>query len=55
MRNAVCYKLVSVIVHHAWGGNQGHYTTYFLDHQQQQWFYANDEQVQDRESKGIIV
>ena len=39
MKNAVCYKLVAVIMHHAWGGNTGHYTTYFLDHAQQQWFY----------------
>ena len=45
MKNDVCYKLVAVIMHHAWGGNTGHYTTYFLDHAQQQWFYADDEKV----------
>ena len=43
--NRVCYKLVGVIIHCDWGKAGGHYTCYFLDHSQNQWFYANDEQV----------
>lgn len=28
-----------------WSGDDGHYTSYILDHGQQQWFYVDDEKV----------
>ena len=43
--NGVCYKLIGVVVHHTLGFAGGHYTCYFHDHCQNQWFYANDEKV----------
>jgi ubiquitin C-terminal hydrolase len=44
MRNRVCYRLVGAIVHTELTCG-GHYTCYFLDHGQEQWFHANDSKV----------
>ena len=43
--NGVCYQLVGVVIHHRLGSNSGHYTSYFLDRNQKQWFYADDLRV----------
>ena len=45
MRNGTCYKLVAVVIYFPWSGDDGHYTSYILDHGQQQWFYVDDEKV----------
>ena len=55
IKGAVCYKLVTVIMHHGWGTNQGHHTTSFLDQKQQQWFYAYDEKVPTLPKKRLIM
>ena len=34
-----------VCIHHSLEQSGGHYVCYFLHHVQNQWFYANDEQV----------
>ena len=38
-----CYRLVGAIVHHNLGDGCGHYTSFFLDREQKQWFHANDD------------
>lgn len=42
--NRVCYKLVGVVRYISLQLG-GHYVCYFLDHGQNQWFYANDDKV----------
>jgi hypothetical protein len=44
-RNGVCYRLVGAVIYHTLGLNCGHYTSYFLDNNQNQWFHADDEKV----------
>ena len=39
------YKLVAAVVHHDLGQQGGHYSSYFVDHAQDKWFLANDDQV----------
>ena len=41
-----CYKLVGAIIHHELGEGSGHYTSFFLDHDQKQWFHADDDKVE---------
>ena len=40
-----CYRLVGAVIHYRYGNNSGHYTSYFLDHGQKQWFLADDGMV----------
>ena len=42
----ICYKLVGLVVHHQLGIDAGgHYTSFFIDSNQNQWFNANDAKV----------
>ena len=43
--SGVCYKLVGVIIYVKLSKTCGHYTSYFLDCNQDKWFYADDEKV----------
>ena len=40
-----CYRLVGAVIYYGHGKQSGHYTSYFLDHNQKQWFLADDEIV----------
>ena len=41
-----CYKLTGVVIYQGHpAGDSGHYTCYFKDQYQNQWFYANDSHV----------
>ena len=41
-----CYKLTGAVIYQGCpAGDSGHYTCYFMDQNQNQWFYANDSHV----------
>ena len=41
----MCYKLVGAVIYHRRENASGHYTSYFIDEQQSQWFLADDARV----------
>ena len=45
LRHGIFYRLVGAVIHQSLHNNCGHYTSYFLDHNQNQWFFANDVKV----------
>ena len=45
LQNGVCYRLIGAVIHYRYGENSGHYTSYFADHNQNEWFLADDASV----------